>query len=574
VKDRFEFPTELDTRPFTREGVDEVVASPADGADGASGSAPAPPARDPADAEKYGYTLMGVVVHSGSAFAGHYYSYIRERVEGGDGRVSAGAWHVFDDKRVEPYDAASLDRDTFGGRYTTEVWDSSRKAHVPIEYDRPNSAYMLFYERLGGGGGAPVPSGSPGPDGDVTMDAGGGGALAASPPVRLPERVAAEVRAANAQCVYEAHLLSRDYFSFVRALVDANSEGDSRKRRREAPAAAQAAAAAAAAAAGAPPAPTADALCCELAAEFLFTVFSRAATSLRDDAVQWVVTLSGLLESSRAACAWFLSWLVDPCRTMTLRIIMTRAPGDDVREMWCRLCTAALHAAVTHDEAAGEWATLAECCDREHDQSHPDVPAANDLPGLVHALVSMMVGFVDTLTTARNKTESSALAPLCVLYEYAKTGPDQRAHLVAADAPGVLAGFAVVKLGSFTTSPRLDNMGAVGGALHSTLSLIFRGAVRASFLLSALLRASYARPSCFSCRIAHVHSHAARPFSSCACRAACITTRRACRRRPRRPTRLRCRAARALRSPCSSACTTRSSGSTARSTCRCWWTRP
>jgi ubiquitin C-terminal hydrolase len=482
VKDRFEFPTELDMRPFTREGVDEVASPPA--ADGASGSsATVPPARDSADAEKYGYTLMGVVVHSGSAFAGHYYSYIRERVEAADGRVSAGAWHVFDDKRVEPYDASCLERDTFGGRYSTDVWDPSRKMHVAMDYDRPNSAYMLFYERLGGGGAgvdgsASAPSGSPGPDGDVAMDGGGGSAgFALPPPVRLPARVAAEVRAANAQCVYEAHLLSRDYFSFVRGLVDANSEGDSRKRRREAPAAAQAAAAAAAAAVGMPPAPMADALCCELAAEFLLNVYSRAATSLRDDGAQWAATLGGLLESSRAACAWFLHWLVDQDRHAQLRAVLTRAPGEDVRQLWSRLCVSALRAAVGHDEAAGEYSTLATCCEADQDDSGPEGPGPNDLPGLVHALVATLIGFVDAMAAARTKVESSALAPLGVLCEYAKLGPDQRAHLVLCDAPGVLAQFAVAKLGSFSP-PRLDNMGAVGHAVHATLSLIFRGAVR------------------------------------------------------------------------------------------------
>lgn len=31
----------------------------------------------PADPEQYKYSLKGIVVHSGTAFAGHYYSYIK-----------------------------------------------------------------------------------------------------------------------------------------------------------------------------------------------------------------------------------------------------------------------------------------------------------------------------------------------------------------------------------------------------------------------------------------------------------------------------------------------------------------
>ena len=323
VKDRFEFPTELDMRPFTREGVDEAEAPPA-----ASG---------PPD-DKYAYTLMGVVVHSGSAFAGHYYSYIRERLVSPDGSVSAGSWHVFDDKRVEPYDAANLERDTFGGKYSMEGWDHIRKMNAPIEYDRPNSAYMLFYERLGD-------TSSSEPAGDVAMDgtAAGGAQLA----VRLPPRVAAEVRAANAQCVYESHLFSRDYFAFVRGLVDANVEY-SRKRRREAFVAAQ----------GGLDAPSAEVLCCELAASFLMMVYSRAAGVLREDSVAWQNSVTSLLESSHAACCWFLHWLTDPSHKTPVRSVLCRASGEDVRELWWKLCSGALRVAGLHDPQAVTFNTL------------------------------------------------------------------------------------------------------------------------------------------------------------------------------------------------------------------------
>ena len=323
VKDRFEFPTELDMRPFTREGVDEAEAPPA---------APGPPD------DKYAYTLMGVVVHSGSAFAGHYYSYIRERLVAADGSVAAGSWHVFDDKRVEPYDAANLERDTFGGKYSMEGWDHIRKMNAPIEYDRPNSAYMLFYERLGD----PPPE----PAGDVAMD--GSAAGAAQLAVRLPPRVAAEVRAANAQCVYESHLFSRDYFAFVRGLVDANVEY-SRKRRREAPAAPQGNVVAP---------PSAEVLCCELAASFLMMVYSRAAGMLREDSAAWVASVTSLLESSQTACCWFLHWLTDPVRKNQVRIALCRAQGEDVRELWWKLSSGALRVAGLHDPQAVNFNTL------------------------------------------------------------------------------------------------------------------------------------------------------------------------------------------------------------------------
>ena len=47
---------------------------------------------------------------------------------------------------MEPWDPANLDRDCFGGKYSVEGADALGKPGTQ-EFDRPNSAYMLFYER-------------------------------------------------------------------------------------------------------------------------------------------------------------------------------------------------------------------------------------------------------------------------------------------------------------------------------------------------------------------------------------------------------------------------------------------
>ncbi|KAL4854761.1 Ubiquitin carboxyl-terminal hydrolase 24 [Chlorella vulgaris] len=116
VKDRFEFPRQLDMYPYTVEGADE-----------ADGREP----KGKKEASHYLYELRGVVVHSGSAFAGHYYSYIKDRQHG-------GRWYCFDDTSVDLWDPANLNKDCYGGRFVPEGFTH--------ECDRPNSAYMLFYE--------------------------------------------------------------------------------------------------------------------------------------------------------------------------------------------------------------------------------------------------------------------------------------------------------------------------------------------------------------------------------------------------------------------------------------------
>lgn len=67
---RFEFPQELDMYKYTVQGLEESEV--------AVGEGEAPPSTaTPANPEQYRYFLKGIVVHSGTAFAGHYYSYIK-----------------------------------------------------------------------------------------------------------------------------------------------------------------------------------------------------------------------------------------------------------------------------------------------------------------------------------------------------------------------------------------------------------------------------------------------------------------------------------------------------------------
>lgn len=104
IKDRFEFPETIDMSPY----LDQV---------------------DPS--ECYLYDLSGIIVHSGTAFAGHYYSYAKERM--------SDSWYLFDDDNVEPWDISNVEEDCFGGLFVPE---GSEK-----QYFRSQSAYMVVYDR-------------------------------------------------------------------------------------------------------------------------------------------------------------------------------------------------------------------------------------------------------------------------------------------------------------------------------------------------------------------------------------------------------------------------------------------
>ncbi|OXB64566.1 hypothetical protein ASZ78_016018 [Callipepla squamata] len=82
------------------------------------------------------YELVGVIVHSGQAHAGHYYSFIKDRRGCGKGK-----WYKFNDTVVEEFDLTdeTLEYECFGGEYRPKVYDQSKAfyftgGHNPFIY--------------------------------------------------------------------------------------------------------------------------------------------------------------------------------------------------------------------------------------------------------------------------------------------------------------------------------------------------------------------------------------------------------------------------------------------------------
>jgi hypothetical protein len=219
--------------------------------------------------ETYMYDLMGVVVHSGSAFTGHFYSFIKERRPAAAASSSssskgaaAGRWYQFDDKSVTEWEIKDLELECFGGK-PSQDFDSRCSRPVRGEYERAHSAYMLFYERrqpqqqqpeaaADASTGEQQQQGVTGDDGDVPMaperPRGAAAAAAAGEvadaaaaaaaggiPYNMPLRLYKTVMEHNISLMWQQHVLDKDYFRFVRQLVD--SRGDlgqlsNRKSRR------------------------------------------------------------------------------------------------------------------------------------------------------------------------------------------------------------------------------------------------------------------------------------------------------------------------------------------------------
>ncbi|KAL2064045.1 hypothetical protein VTL71DRAFT_4539 [Oculimacula yallundae] len=115
INDHFQFPTKIDMRPYKVEHLNNEPDTPEDM-----------------------FELVGVLVHSGTAESGHYYSFVRERPSTGDNE----SWVEFNDECVSSWDPSRMEGACFGGPDYHGPTDNNNNP-----YDKSWSAYMLFYQR-------------------------------------------------------------------------------------------------------------------------------------------------------------------------------------------------------------------------------------------------------------------------------------------------------------------------------------------------------------------------------------------------------------------------------------------
>ncbi|RKF60923.1 putative ubiquitin hydrolase [Erysiphe neolycopersici] len=116
INDHFSFPNKIDMNPYKVEYLmndSEVISEDI-------------------------FVLVGILVHSGTAESGHYYSYIRERPS----NQTQEKWIEFNDECVSSWDPTTMEGSCFGGPDYRGHTDSNS-----IIYDKSWSAYMLFYQR-------------------------------------------------------------------------------------------------------------------------------------------------------------------------------------------------------------------------------------------------------------------------------------------------------------------------------------------------------------------------------------------------------------------------------------------
>ena len=117
INDEFQFPERIDMTPYKVEYLSESNMQ----------------------LEEDVFELVGVLVHSGTAESGHYYSYIRERPTAGTKK----SWVEFNDADVTSFDPSKIAEQCFGGSN-----DYHGPSMGPTRFGKVWNAYMLFYQRV------------------------------------------------------------------------------------------------------------------------------------------------------------------------------------------------------------------------------------------------------------------------------------------------------------------------------------------------------------------------------------------------------------------------------------------
>lgn len=216
--DFFEFPMTLDMEPFTTSGVErkENPNSPTSSVINV----------DTSSESQYAltkYRLRGVVVHSGEANGGHYYSFIADNKE--DGRQQ---WYQFDDTDVLAWDYSDSEARLhwFGEAsdlpYATEK-DKRRFSAYMLVYELiPSSQERTISQQVSINTNVPIPSpGIPSPNTN-SMDLRFNSMSLHSRrnmANRLPPRWERYVTKSNLKFAHEKFQFSYPYFKFVRDLT-------------------------------------------------------------------------------------------------------------------------------------------------------------------------------------------------------------------------------------------------------------------------------------------------------------------------------------------------------------------
>ncbi|KAK7150579.1 hypothetical protein R3I93_011730 [Phoxinus phoxinus] len=354
--EQIRFPWVLNMEPYTVSGMarQDSSADHGDNGRGGEGGSGGSPRKKVTISENY--ELVGVVVHSGQAHAGHYYSFIKDR------RGSArGHWYKFNDNVVEEFDMndETLEYECFGGEYRPKVYDQSNP--YPDVRRRYWNAYMLFYQRISDQNSPVLPKKSRvsimrQEAEDLSLSAPSSPEISPQssprPPranndrlslltrlvkkgekkglfvEKMPARIYQMVRDENLKFMKNRDVYNSDYFSFTLSLASVNA---TKLKHPSYQAMAQTS--------------------LQLAVQFLFHTYLRTKKKLRVDTEEWIATVEVLLSKSSEACKWMVQYLVSPEGREIIKICLLEGSVREVRVVVATILEKTLESALYFQDA-------------------------------------------------------------------------------------------------------------------------------------------------------------------------------------------------------------------------------
>ncbi|KAM7302505.1 putative ubiquitin carboxyl-terminal hydrolase FAF-X [Ixodes scapularis] len=301
--DYFEFPRELDMEPYTVQGLAKMEGEVIE---------EEPLAEDLGSTR---YQLTGIVVHSGQASGGHYYSYILYR------HGESPQWYKFDDGEVSECrmeEEEEMKNQCFGGEYMGEVFDHMLKRMSYRRQKRWWNAYILFYQRA-----QEAPSLQQGLQ-DLSLEP--------RPPdcLRMPLAIERSVWRQNIKFMHNRNQFSIEYFQFMKKLISCNAPYVNPPTGHDKLL---------------PEAEELAMLSTQLAARFLFLTALHTKKTLRGPAADWCEVVCVHLRHSRAVRLWFATEVLFG-HSHRLAEYLLECPNAEVRSAFAKMVVFLAHASL------------------------------------------------------------------------------------------------------------------------------------------------------------------------------------------------------------------------------------
>ncbi|XP_067634379.1 probable ubiquitin carboxyl-terminal hydrolase FAF isoform X3 [Eurosta solidaginis] len=316
--DYFEFPRVLDMEPYTVSGLAKLEGEVIEVGDNCQ-----------SNGETTKYELTGIVVHSGQASGGHYFSYILSK----NPSTGKEQWYKFDDGEVSEckmHEDEELKAQCFGGDYMGEIYDNNLKRMQYRRQKRWWNAYMLFYTRCDQ---KPI-------EFEPCVEQL---SLAESRNLVLPmpKPIERSVRNQNIRFLHSKSIFSVEFFNFIKKLVSCSIPSTRPDKMT-------------------PAAEELSLLGVQLGSQFLFHTGFRTKKSLRGPVIEWYDTLSHHIRFSPLVRKWFANnALLNPATRLGEYILM--APSPEVRAVFVKLVVFFCHFAIADEPLAGyEGSNLCE----------------------------------------------------------------------------------------------------------------------------------------------------------------------------------------------------------------------